>query len=60
HGNTLAMGTIPKSFGLEAATQGSLDGKGQCRKICTDTDPTRWAIFLANPGHSPILVGFKT
>jgi hypothetical protein len=32
------MGTIPKSFGLEAATQGSLDGKGQCRKICTDTE----------------------
>jgi hypothetical protein len=21
----------------EAATQGSLDGKGQCRRICTDT-----------------------
>jgi hypothetical protein len=40
HGNTLAMGTIPKSFGLEAATQGFLDGKGQYRKICTDTAAT--------------------
>jgi hypothetical protein len=40
------MGTIPKSFGLEAATQGSLDGKGQCRKICTDTPGQIMVIFL--------------
>ena len=33
------MGTIPKSFGLEAATQGFLVGKEQCRKICTNALP---------------------
>ncbi|MEA3224882.1 MAG: hypothetical protein U9Q07_02955 [Planctomycetota bacterium] len=37
HGNAIAKGTIPKSFGLEDATQGSLDGNEQCRKICSDT-----------------------
>ncbi|MEA3224675.1 MAG: hypothetical protein U9Q07_01900 [Planctomycetota bacterium] len=40
HGNAIAKGTIPKSFGLVAATQGSLDGNEQCRKICTDTAGT--------------------
>ena len=32
-GNALSIETIPKSFGLEAATQGYPDGNEQCRFI---------------------------
>ena len=35
--NALVVETIPKSFGLEAATQGYPDGNDRYRRIFTDT-----------------------
>ena len=41
----VAMETIGKSFGLEAATQGFPDGNKQCTKTFTDNGGAVMAVF---------------